>query len=41
MISRKDTGFEWEKGQTHIDNMAQTWSANFRGWIQHRQLVDL
>jgi thymidylate synthase ThyX len=41
MANKKVNGFEWEKGETHIDNMAQTWSGNFRGWIQHRQLVDL
>jgi thymidylate synthase ThyX len=28
-------------GITHIDKYANLWSANFRGWIQHRQLVDL
>ena len=31
----------WEKGVTHIDGNFNAWSGNFRGWIQHRQLVDL
>jgi len=31
----------WENGMTHIDKCGKSWSGNFRGWIQHRQLVDL
>jgi thymidylate synthase ThyX len=30
-----------ENGVTHADIKGGFWSANFRGWIQHRQLVDL
>jgi thymidylate synthase ThyX len=32
---------KWLGGQTHIDKNGDCWSGNFRGWIQHRQLVDL
>ena len=28
-------------GETHYDKKGNYWSGNFRGWIQHRQLVDL
>jgi len=36
------TGVDYlENGVTHIDIKGGFWSANFRGWIQHRQLVDL
>lgn len=28
----------WEKGITHMDKSLNLWSANFRGWIQYRQL---
>lgn len=27
------------KGITHFDNRGNVWSGNFRGWIQHRQLI--
>lgn len=30
----------WEKGITHVDRDRNLWSANFRGWIQHRQLLE-
>lgn len=29
----------WEKGVTHTDVMSRQWSGNFRGWIQHRQMI--
>ena len=29
----------WDEGVTHMDKKGLMWSANFRGWIQHRQLV--
>lgn len=32
------TAFE-EPGVTHIDRDGYTWSGNFRGWIQYRQLL--
>jgi len=28
-----------EEGATHIDRFGKTWSGNFKGWIQHRQLI--
>lgn len=29
----------WEDGATHVDRDRNFWSGNFRGWIQHRQLI--
>jgi hypothetical protein len=29
----------WEKGITHVDRQGNFWSGNFKGWIQHRQLI--
>ncbi|CAH9014440.1 putative FAD-dependent thymidylate synthase [Vibrio phage 277E43-1] len=37
-LTQKDT--EWEKGVTHCDRNMNLWSGNFKGWIQHRQLLD-
>jgi len=31
---------EWEKGVTHKDRKGYLWSANLKGWIQHRHLID-
>lgn len=31
--------YTWEPGITHIDRNKQHWSGNFRGWVQHRQLL--
>lgn len=35
------TGWErpWIKGYTHLDNIGNFWSGNFRGWIQYRQTL--
>lgn len=30
---------KWGKGVTHTDRISRQWSANFRGWIQYRQLL--
>ena len=30
---------DWGRGVTHEDWQGQQWSANFRGWIQFRQLI--
>lgn len=30
----------WEPGTTHIDSNGEFWSGNFKGWTQHRQLID-
>lgn len=32
-------GIEFEEGATHMDRLGYMWSANFKGWIQHRQLI--
>jgi len=29
----------WEEGVTHADRKGNLWSGNFKGWIQHRQLI--
>lgn len=29
----------WEEGITHSDREGNLWSGNFKGWIQHRQLI--
>jgi len=29
----------WQKGVTHQDRGGDYWSGNFKGWIQHRQLI--
>lgn len=31
---------EWPPGVTHITRNGQLWSGNFKGWIQHRQLIE-
>lgn len=31
---------KWENGVTHVDGKRNFWSANFRGWIQNRQLIN-
>jgi thymidylate synthase ThyX len=36
----KDFNRNWEKGVTHSDVSSNFWSGNFKGWIQHRQLID-
>ncbi len=30
---------KWEKGITHIDREGKFWSAQFKNWIQYRQLI--
>jgi len=30
----------WESGVTHHDRDGQAWSGNFKGWIQHRQMLE-
>lgn len=32
-------GVSWEDGITHVDRDRKFWSGNFKGWIQHRQLL--
>ena len=31
--------FTWDVGITHMDKDGEFWSGNFKGWIQHRQLI--
>lgn len=31
----------WEKGISHVDKEGKFWSANFKGFIQHRKLLEL
>lgn len=37
-LGHKD--FEWEVGVTHSDRDSNLWSGNFKGFIQHRQLIE-
>lgn len=30
----------WEPGISHVDRNGQPWSAQFRGWIMHRKLIE-
>ena len=34
-----DLDVDWQPGVTHQDRLNRQWSANFCGWIQHRQLL--
>lgn len=34
-----DLDVDWQPGVTHQDRLNQQWSANFRGWIQNRQIL--
>lgn len=34
-----DNPTTWEGGITHSDRNGNLWSGNFKGWIQHRQLI--
>jgi hypothetical protein len=29
----------WQDGVTHVDRDGNLWSGNFKGWVQHRQLI--
>lgn len=31
---------KWEPGITHVNRQGELFSGNFRGWIQHRQLIE-
>jgi hypothetical protein len=35
-----DVGIVFEDGATHLDKHGFYWSGNFKGWIQHRQLIN-
>lgn len=30
----------WQDGVTHVDRNGKLWSGNFKGWVQHRQLIE-
>lgn len=30
----------WQEGITHVDRNGNFWSGNFKGWLQHRQLIE-
>lgn len=30
---------DWANGVTHLDRSLHFWSGNFKGWVQHRQLI--
>lgn len=39
-IADDPASLKWPTGTTHVDHEGEWWSANFRGWIQNRQLMD-
>jgi len=39
LINHPTQPMSWELGVTHVDRQSNLWSANFKGWIQHRQLI--
>lgn len=41
-MRRQDSEPElWSNGVTHMDRKYNFWSANFKGWIQNRQLMEV
>jgi hypothetical protein len=38
-IDKYSPGDKWAPGVTHITRDGNLWSGNFKGWIQHRQLI--
>lgn len=38
-IPKFNTGSIWPEGITHMDRLGAYYSGNFKGWIQHRQLI--
>lgn len=39
-IASEETQYVLEEGQTHVTTNGDLWSGNFRGWIQHRQIIE-
>lgn len=35
-----EPGKPWQEGVTHVDKDNKFWSGNFKGWVQHRQLIE-
>lgn len=40
MIRPQHHPLGWDAGTTHEDRLGNRWSGNFKGWIQHRQLIE-
>jgi len=40
MLRISDNQVGWEDGVTHLDKHGDLWSGNFKGFIQHRQLIE-
>lgn len=38
-INLTDVAWSWQEGITHVDKAGNFWSGNFKGFIQHRQLI--
>jgi hypothetical protein len=38
-LSNTDGLYTWEDAVTHMDKFGNFWSANFKHWAQHRQLI--
>ena len=38
-LDEQNISFIWPEGVTHLDRKGNYWSGNFKGWIQHRQLL--
>lgn len=38
-LNNPEISDSWQEGITHYDKHGNFWSANFNGWIQHRQLI--
>lgn len=39
IVNKPAFPLSWEEGVTHCDRQGNLWSGNFKGWIQHRQLI--
>lgn len=39
MPTEKGMTYPLEAGVTHVDRDGKAWSGNFKGWLQHRQLI--
>lgn len=40
LVNDPDDRFTWEPGVSHVDRDGQLWSAQLRGWVMHRKLID-
>jgi len=39
LVNKPAFPLSWQDGITHTDRKGNLWSGNFKGWIQHRQLI--